>query len=103
MNEFPKIVHGVQRTQSDAQSRFGLVDLALFVLGHLSAPTTRRPEELECLSGTRFAWARQANSSRMAVLRVLCRMRTRFQTLWSLPADRILQFSRKDAGFPAND
>jgi hypothetical protein len=103
MREFLSQVHSARSTQKNAESRFGLFDLAKFVLGHITVPAVRHTPESKRRAQTETKWTRQLDSNRMIVHRVFCRIQSRFQTMWSLPPGRTLQFSREDVGYQAND
>jgi hypothetical protein len=103
MSEFLSQVHSVHSTQKNAESRFGLFDLARFVLGHITVPAVRHTPESKRRPQTATKWARQLGSNRLLVRRVFGRMQSQFQAMWSLPPGRTLQFSREDVGYQAND
>jgi hypothetical protein len=110
MNEYFPQVQSAQHATMNTEPGFGLLDLALFILAHAAAgPEARhaskaRPaSEPECVHGNAARWTKQSKSDRLVTQKVLCRVQSRFQNLWSLPPVSVLQFSRKDTAYRAND
>jgi hypothetical protein len=89
---------------------FGLLDLALFILAHATAAPAARhvseashASESDCARGNATRWTKQSNSDRLVTQKVICRVQSQFQNLWSLPPVTGLQFARKDTAYQAND
>jgi hypothetical protein len=103
MNESPKKAHIAQNTLTNTEPRFGLFDIALFVLGHATVRAPHCATTTNRRSGNRISKVKRRKSIRLMIHRSLLRMQSRFQTLWSLPPVTMLQFSRKEAGYNSND
>jgi len=103
LREFVSQVHSAQSAQKNPEPRFGLFNLAQFVLGHITVPAARHTPESKRRPQTAIKWSGQLVSSRLIVSRILCRIQNQFQAMWSLPPEGSLQFSREDVGYQAND
>ena len=103
MNEYSPQVQSTQSIRIDAEPGFGLFDLARFVLGHITVPPVSPASELNCHPGATIKWTKRQMPERLVTSKVLCRLLSRFQTMWSLPPVSVLHFSRKEAGYRAND
>jgi hypothetical protein len=85
MNEYSPQVQSAQNFRRDAEQRFGLFDLALFVLGHVAVPTTRSASESDSRPQRPSIWKNQPKPDRLAAHKVFGRIHSRLETLWSLP------------------
>jgi len=110
MNEYFPQVQSAQSARMNTEPGFGLLDLALFILAHATAAPAARhvseashASESDCARGNATRWTKQSQSDRLIAQKVLCRVQSRFQNLWSLPPVSVLQFSRKDTAYQAKD
>jgi len=103
LRAFVSQVHSAQSAQKNAEPRFGLFDLAQFVLGHITVPAARHTPESKRQPQTATKWNRQLRSNRLVFRRVFSQIQNQFQAMWSLPPGGSLQFSREDVGYQAND
>jgi hypothetical protein len=110
MNEYFPQVQSAQSAHVNTVQGFGLLDLALFILAHATAAPAAphvseagRASESDCARGNATRWTKQSKSDSLVAQKVICRVQSRFQNLWSLPPVGVLQFSRKDTAYQAND
>ena len=103
MNEYSPQIQSAQNFRTDAEPRFGLFDLALFVLGHVAVPTSRQASESDSRPDAALPWSGQPKTDGSGTHKVLGSLHSRLDSLWSLPPVTVLQFSRKEAGYRAND